>query len=1040
MAYEKILIVEDEALAAMEIEARLIKLGYRISGIVSTGEAAVAAVHETMPALVLMDIVLAGEIDGIRAADEVRRRFNVPVVFLTAYTDERTLKRAKLAEPFGYLMKPFEEKDLHTTIEVALYKHSMEKKLRESELRYRTLFEGASDAIFILDAEDGDAGLIVDANQAAANMHGYTIDELRGLNIRDLDSPDAAGEATGLMDRILQGEWIKKEISHRRKDNTIFSVEISAGPLVFDNHKYILAIDRDISERRNADEALKAALARAEDEKNKTEAIIAAMGDGISIQDTDFKVLYQNQVHKDIIGDHTGEYCYNAYERKKDVCEGCGIAGSFKDGKIHKVQRSAMTDRGMVYVEVTASPVRDSSGRIIAGIEIVRNIDERRKFEMELRESEERYRDLFENAGDLIQIVTPDGRFLYVNRSWRETLGYSEGEVSGLTLFDIIDPKCEGHCHSTFDRILSECRIDPLETVFITKDGRKVILEGSASCKSEEGKVVSVRCMFHDVTARKEAEQKILQSYELQTVLSELLSISLKDLSLGDLLWQALDLIISLSWLSLEAKGSIHLVQDEPGMLMMMASKDLPDQLLKECSKIPFGRCLCGRAALTHAPQFADCVDDRHDIAYEGMGPHGHYCIPIISAGEVLGVMNLYLKAGHRRDEGECNFLKAYANVLAGIVQRKRAEEERSMLILKLQDAFETVTRSQKEWMGTFDSITDLIFISDVNYTIIRANRAFAEYFEMTPRQVIYKKCYELFNMTELRYSACPHATSLREQRMVQGEFVDQARGKTFMMTASPYFSQEVGLVGSIISCKDVTEEKEREMRLIMSERLASLGQMASSIAHEINNPLAAIAGCTEGLLSRVGQERFEPELFRNYLNIIGEEILRCKNITSGMLSFVRKTTYDKQDVDIHKTLDKTIEIIGFQGRLKEVELIKDYTEGLPLIRGSEGEIRQVFLAIIINALDAMEDRGKLTLETGVEGENIFIKITDVGPGISPEQQSRIFDPFYTTKGEKGGTGLGLSIANKIVNNHRGTIEVSSEEGNGTAFIITLPI
>ena len=1040
MANEKILIVEDESVVAMDIESRLRNLGYTVVASVPSGEAALAEAQKNAPDLVLMDIMLKGEMDGIEAAALIRSRFNIPFIYLTAYADEQTLDKAKITEPSGYLMKPFETKDLRTTIEIALYKHSMEKKLRESELRYRTLFEAAGDAIFVLEAEGRDAGRIMDANEAAAGMHGYTMDELRGLNIKDLDSPDAAGEAKGLMDRVLNGESTKKEISHRRKDNTIFSVEISAGLLSLGDHRYILAIYRDISERKRAEEALKAALEEAEGEKNKTDAIVAAMGDGISIQDTDFKVLYQNQVHRDIIGEHVGEYCYNAYQRKKDVCDGCPVAMSFKGGKIHTVERSAMTDKGIIYVEVTASPVRDSSGKIIAGIEIVRNITSRRMYEMELLESEERYRDLFENASDLIQIVAPDGRFLYVNRSWRETLGYSEVEIPGLMLDDIVDPACAGHCDNTFKQVFSKGRLDKIETVFVGGDKRKIMLEGSANCKYEKGKIVSVRCMFRDVTARKEAEQKILRSYELQTVLSELLSISLKDLSLGDLLRQALDLIISLSWLSLEAKGSIHLVQDEPGMLLMMASKDLPAELLKECSLIPFGRCLCGKAALTKEPQFADCVDDRHDISYEGMGPHGHYCIPIISASKILGVMNLYLKAGHLRDEGECNFLKAFTNVLAGIIQRKRAEEERSMLIQKLQDAFETVTRSQKEWMGTFDSITDLIFISDVNYTTIRANRSFAEYFEMTPRQVIYKKCYELFNMTELKYSACPHATSLREQRLVQGEFVDQARGRTFMMTASPYFSQDNELVGSIISCKDVTEEKEREMRLIMSERLASLGQMASGIAHEINNPLAAIAGCTEGLLTRVGQERFEPELFRNYLNIIGEEILRCKNITSGMLSFVRQTTYDTQDVDIHITLDKTIEVIGFQGRLKEVELIKDYTEGLPLIQGSEGELRQVFLAIIINALDAIEDRGKITLETGVEGESIFIKITDAGPGISPEHISRIFDPFYTTKGEKGGTGLGLSIANKIVNNHRGGTEVSSEEGKGTTFIITLPL
>jgi signal transduction histidine kinase len=294
--------------------------------------------------------------------------------------------------------------------------------------------------------------------------------------------------------------------------------------------------------------------------------------------------------------------------------------------------------------------------------------------------------------------------------------------------------------------------------------------------------------------------------------------------------------------------------------------------------------------------------------------------------------------------------------------------------------------------------------------------------------------------MTELIYSASPHATSLREQRMAQGEFIDHAKGRTFMMTASPYFSQDGALVGSIISCKDVTEEKEREMRLIMSERLASLGQMASGIAHEINNPLAAIAGCTEGLLKRVEQERFEPELFKSYLKIIEEEILRCKNITTGMLSFVRKTTYDKQDVDIHKTLDKAFDIIGFQGRLKQVEIIRAYKEGLPHIQGSEGELRQVFLAIITNALDVMEGGGKFTIETGLEGKTIFIRMTDTGPGIPREHIARVFEPFFTTRGDKGGTGLGLAIANKIVTNHGGSIDVFSETGKGTTFRINLPL
>jgi signal transduction histidine kinase len=225
-----------------------------------------------------------------------------------------------------------------------------------------------------------------------------------------------------------------------------------------------------------------------------------------------------------------------------------------------------------------------------------------------------------------------------------------------------------------------------------------------------------------------------------------------------------------------------------------------------------------------------------------------------------------------------------------------------------------------------------------------------------------------------------------------------------------------------------------------MSERLASLGQMASGIAHEINNPLAAIAGCAEGLLNRVEKDRYNPELFRNYLKIIEEEILRCKSITTSMLSFVRETTYEKKMVDIAEMLDKTLEIIGFQGRLKDVEVHNDYMAGLPLVHGSEGELRQVFLSVITNALDAMNDRGTLTIRTGTDGKAVFIKIGDSGPGIPPENINRIFDPFFTSKSAAGGTGLGLSIAGKIISNHKGKIDVVSRENEGAVFTITLPL
>lgn len=123
MTEAKILVVEDENIVALEIKKRLQKLGYIVPSVASTGEDAISKVEGILPDLVLMDIMLKGEIDGIDAAGEIRKRFNIPVVYLTAYSDEETLQRAKLTEPYGYILKPFEENDLRTTIEIALYRH-----------------------------------------------------------------------------------------------------------------------------------------------------------------------------------------------------------------------------------------------------------------------------------------------------------------------------------------------------------------------------------------------------------------------------------------------------------------------------------------------------------------------------------------------------------------------------------------------------------------------------------------------------------------------------------------------------------------------------------------------------------------------------------------------------------------------------------------------------------------------------------------------------------------------------------------------------
>ena len=183
MGKKRIMVVEDEGVTAMRILSSLEKMGYAVTSPVFSGEKAVKKVEEERPDLVLMDIVLRGEKDGIEAAGQIRSRFNIPVIYVSANSDEKMLKRIKKTEPFGYIIKPFDDRELRIAVEIALYKHDIEERLRESENRYRILFENATDAIYLV---DHDTQQIIDCNPKAAKITGYTIRQLKSMKIAEL--------------------------------------------------------------------------------------------------------------------------------------------------------------------------------------------------------------------------------------------------------------------------------------------------------------------------------------------------------------------------------------------------------------------------------------------------------------------------------------------------------------------------------------------------------------------------------------------------------------------------------------------------------------------------------------------------------------------------------------------------------------------------------------------------------------------------------------------------------------------------------------
>jgi len=230
---------------------------------------------------------------------------------------------------------------------------------------------------------------------------------------------------------------------------------------------------------------------------------------------------------------------------------------------------------------------------------------------------------------------------------------------------------------------------------------------------------------------------------------------------------------------------------------------------------------------------------------------------------------------------------------------------------------------------------------------------------------------------------------------------------------------------------------KEMQSSLIRSEKLASLGELVAGIAHEINNPLT-------GILMFASMAKDSPELpedLHGDLEQIVNETQRCAQIVRGLLDFGRETSPQKRLDSVNRIMDRTLSLIQHQASFQNISIVRNYQETIPDIEVDPNQLEQVYMNVVINASQAMPHGGTMTITTGVDSaqSQVVIRVSDTGCGIPEENLERIFDPFFTTKEQKG-TGLGLSVSYGIIENHGGTIEVESQLGVGTSFIIRLPL
>ena len=244
---------------------------------------------------------------------------------------------------------------------------------------------------------------------------------------------------------------------------------------------------------------------------------------------------------------------------------------------------------------------------------------------------------------------------------------------------------------------------------------------------------------------------------------------------------------------------------------------------------------------------------------------------------------------------------------------------------------------------------------------------------------------------------------------------------------------------------EDVTESRRIQGQIMQSEKLAAIGQLAAGVMHEINNPLATISACVAAIGGRLDALKpTERTRVDEYLEIIDKEVDRCTRIVDGLLDFSRPKGKAKTSVALNTILEETLFLLKHHQKFKRLTLVRELDGSIPPIIGNAEQLTQVFMALMLNAVDALhEGRGKLTVRTARkpnQPDEVVAEIEDNGVGIPRADQSKIFEPFYTTKPPGRGTGLGLSICYGIVEDHRGRIEVESQPGRGSTFRVFLPV
>lgn len=643
-------------------------------------------------------------------------------------------------------------------------------------------------------------------------------------------------------------------------------------------------------------------------------------------------------------------------------------------------------DGSTIWVEIRGTPIIWDGKPAVPCLLL--DVTERKKAEDALRDSEEKYRLLVNNANEAIMVLQ-DGTVKFANARAKELSGYSDDELGARPFVEFIHVADRNLAIERHLAVLSGKELSPVSYVYrvVTKGGNIKLAETKATKILWDGRPAALVFMI-DVTERMQMKEALKQS--------------------EDKYWTILEEIED-HYFETDLAGNITFVNDATCRSLGYSKEELVGMSYK---------------AFTVGKHVKD-VYEAFNSVYRTGKPVRNITWELVRKDGV----RRYVEASVSPLRDEKGDTIGFRGVGRDVTARKQAEEA----LKRSEERYRSILEDMEEFYHEGDLQGNATFFNDATCNLLGYSREeligmnYRTYVVKEDAEAVYNASNKVFRTGEPIRDFCFR--------------VARKDGSLRFLEASIFPSRnEAGkIVGFRLVGRDITGRKLAEQQMLVTSKLASIGELAAGVAHELNNPLTGIIGYAELLIEN---ERVPLEI-KSDLKKIYQESQRAARIVHNLLSFARQHKPEKSLVDVNELIRRTVEMRSYRFRTSNIKVHLGLSSDLPLIMADPYQIQQVLLNILVNAEQALAEvkrQGKIWVTSSLGNGYIRVSIADNGPGIPEENISTVFHPFFTTKEVGQGTGLGLSVCHGIIAAHNGNITVESGEGKGAKFIIELPI